>query len=134
MATIADVPARSLLSRLTDHYFQIIANRAPIGFEAEFVNLRGNNTMYRGILMPLSADGSSIDFVYGVINWKELAQDDIAAQLTAQIKGFGAEPAAPRADAQAPIWADGPSASVLSPHTGPPPTQAAPPRRHGDPH
>src|SRR3546814_8408905 len=125
MATIADVPARSLLSRLTDHYFQIIANRAPIGFEAEFVNLRGNNTMYRGILMPLSADGSSIDFVYGVINWKELAQDDIAAQLTAQIKGFGAEPAAPRADAQAPIWADGPSASVLSTLSGPAPSRGA---------
>src|SRR3546814_17820400 len=67
MATIADVPARSLLSRLTDHYFQIIANRAPIGFEAEFVNLRGNNTMYRGILIPLSTEGSSINFVHGVI-------------------------------------------------------------------
>ena len=37
-ATIADVPSRSLLSRLTDHYMQIIANRAPIGFEAEFDN------------------------------------------------------------------------------------------------
>src|SRR5688500_7452503 len=33
---IAQVPSRSLLSRLTDHYMQIIANRAPIGFEAEF--------------------------------------------------------------------------------------------------
>ena len=29
---ISDVPKRSLLSRLTDHYMQIIANRAPIGF------------------------------------------------------------------------------------------------------
>ena len=29
---ISAVPARSLLSRLTDHYLQIIANRAPIGF------------------------------------------------------------------------------------------------------
>ncbi|WP_332700120.1 hypothetical protein, partial [Halalkalibacter lacteus] len=27
--SIADVPSRSLLSRLTDHYMQIIANRAP---------------------------------------------------------------------------------------------------------
>jgi len=52
---IADVPARSLLSRLTDHYLQIIANRAPIGFEAEFVGTRGHNTMYRGILMPRPA-------------------------------------------------------------------------------
>src|SRR3546814_11687022 len=81
--------------------------------------------MYRGILMPLSADGSSIDFVYGVINWKELAQDHIAAQLTAQIKGFGAEPAAPRAAAQATIWADGPSASVLSTLSGPAPSRGA---------
>ena len=32
--TIDDVPSRSLLSRLTDHYMQIIANRAPVGFEA----------------------------------------------------------------------------------------------------
>ena len=44
-ATIADVPSRSLLSRLTDHYMQIIANRAPIGFEAEFVNQRGENDL-----------------------------------------------------------------------------------------
>ena len=29
--TIAGVPSRSLLSRLTDHYMQIIANRAPVG-------------------------------------------------------------------------------------------------------
>ena len=36
MRTISDVPSRSLLSRLTDHYMQIIANRSPVGFEAEF--------------------------------------------------------------------------------------------------
>jgi hypothetical protein len=68
--TIADVPSRSLLSRLTDHYMQIIANRAPIGFEAEFMNQRGENICYRGILMPFSSDGEVIDFIYGVINWK----------------------------------------------------------------
>src|ERR1043165_2423504 len=39
--TISDVPSRSLLSRLTDHYIQIIANPAPIGFEPEFVNQPG---------------------------------------------------------------------------------------------
>ena len=41
---ISQVPGRSLLSRLTDHYMQIIANCAPIGFEAEFVGQRGHNT------------------------------------------------------------------------------------------
>src|SRR5207237_6576994 len=50
--TIADVPSRSLLSRLTDHYLQIIANRSPMGFDAETVNQRGTNICYRGNLMP----------------------------------------------------------------------------------
>ena len=68
--TIDEVPSRSLLSRLTDHYLQIIANRAPIGFEAEFVNQAERNISYRGILMPFSSDGDTIDFIYGVINWK----------------------------------------------------------------
>ena len=70
--TIADVPSRSLLSRLTDHYLQIIANRAPIGFEAEFANQRDETICYRGILMPFSSDGEAIDFIYGVINWKQV--------------------------------------------------------------
>ena len=70
MRAIADVPSRSLLSRLTDHYMQIIANRAPVGFEAEFDNPRGETLCYRGILMPFSSDGEQIDFIYGVINWK----------------------------------------------------------------
>ena len=71
MRTIAEVPSRSLLSRLTDHYMQIIANRAPVGFEAEFDNQRGEAISYRGILMPFSSDGEGIDFIYGVINWKK---------------------------------------------------------------
>jgi hypothetical protein len=72
---IDDVPSRSLLSRLTDHYLQIIANRAPIGFEAEFANQREETICYRGILMPFSSDGDTIDFIYGVINWKRVDSD-----------------------------------------------------------
>ena len=72
MRTIDDVPSRSLLSRLTDHYMQIIANRSPVGFEAEFENPRGETICYRGILMPFSSDGDAIDFIYGVINWKRV--------------------------------------------------------------
>ena len=72
MRTISDVPSRSLLSRLTDHYMQIIANRAPVGFEAEFENPHGQSICYRGILMPFSSDGDAIDFIYGVINWKRV--------------------------------------------------------------
>ena len=107
---IADVPKRSLLSRLTDHYLQIIANRAPIGFEAEFVGQRGRNTMYRGILMPFSSTGETIDFIYGVINWKELAGSDVHSAI--QLEAASALAAAPALVESSPVWADGPSAEA----------------------
>ncbi len=107
---INQVPSRSLLSRLTDHYLQIIANRAPIGFEAEFVGTRGHNTMYRGILMPFSSDDDTIDFIYGVINWKELVDPATQAALNAEVAE--AVRSAVRAPVTAPAWASGPSADM----------------------
>ncbi|KPP85851.1 hypothetical protein [Erythrobacter sp. HL-111] len=83
--TLADVPPRSLLSRITDHYMQILANEAPIGFEAEFVNQRGLAILYRGILLPFSSDGETIDFIYGVINWKEMADALTSDELLLEI-------------------------------------------------
>ncbi|MGK6321782.1 hypothetical protein ACMGDM_01720 [Sphingomonas sp. DT-51] len=110
IARISDVPARSLLSRLTDHYLQIIANQAPIGFEAEFVGTRGHPTLYRGILMPFSSDGTTIDFIYGVINWKELVGAGAQAALDRELADVVH---APRHDpVPAAIWADGPGADV----------------------
>ncbi|MGQ0587923.1 MAG: PAS domain-containing protein [Sphingosinicella sp.] len=102
---VGQVPSRSLLSRLTDHYLQIIANCAPIGFEAEFVGQRGHNTLYRGILMPLSSNGEAIDFIYGVINWKEIADSATVRELAEQVdRAIAAPPAA--------VWADGPNADA----------------------
>jgi hypothetical protein len=75
---VSDVPARSILSRLSDHYMQIVANRAPVGFEAEFVNTSDAYTLYRGILMPLSSTGETIDAICGVINWKEATEGALA--------------------------------------------------------
>jgi hypothetical protein len=103
-----EVPRRSLLSRITDHYLQIIANRAPIGFEAEFVNNRGNVLIYRGILLPYSTDDDTIDFIYGVINWKEAAPADISGPLQTEVEHALA--ALPPRQEHAPLWADGPMA------------------------
>lgn len=104
---VSQIPARTLLSRLTDHYLQIIANAAPIGFEAEFVNQRGVEILYRGIMMPFSSDDDTIDFVYGVINWKEVASADIMDGIAAEVE---ATLSLARASIPtAPIWADGPS-------------------------
>ncbi|HTM95633.1 MAG TPA: hypothetical protein VL100_07440 [Croceibacterium sp.] len=118
MATLADVPPRSLLSRITDHYMQILANQAPIGFEAEFVNQRGATILYRGILLPYSSDDETIDFIYGVINWKEMADQRTADALLLEIgqaldDSAAREDIAPRKD-DTPLtdWADGPAADL----------------------
>jgi len=129
---IADVPPRSLLSRLTDHYMQIIANRAPIGFEAEFMNQRGENICYRGILMPFSSDGEQIDFIYGVINWKTVgaadapeeegpAEESAGADVLLLQEAIATEDVEIRDDEDVPVeaapvdehlsWDDGPSAT-----------------------
>ena len=116
LSTLADVPARSLLSRITDHYMQIIANQAPIGFEAEFVNQRGATIAYRGILLPYSSDDDTIDFIYGVINWKELADAQASDELLLEVDQALEPKAAPSFDADAPLtdWADGPGGVVAN--------------------
>jgi hypothetical protein len=120
---ISDVPGRSLLSRLTDHYLQIIANRAPIGFEAEFVNQRSHSICYRGILMPFSSDGDTIDFIYGVINWKEAVPVDAVLKPALAVVPMLETPAEPEPEPDplgstpAPhlSWEDGPLHDVAAP-------------------
>lgn len=108
ITAVSEVPSRSLLSRLTDHYMQIIANEAPVGFEAEFVNNRGRNTMYRGILMPFSSTRETIDFIYGVINWKEVADRETEDAIRDEFASLAPDIPAHAARAT-PVWADGPS-------------------------
>ena len=103
IASINEVPPRTLLSRLTDHYMQIIANAAPIGFEAEFTNQRGNEILYRGIMMPFSTDDDKIDFVYGVINWKEIANDFEPGPIPVEM---GETASAPHAASLDSLWAE----------------------------
>jgi hypothetical protein len=118
---LSDVPPRSLLSRITDHYMQILANQAPIGFEAEFVNQRGATILYRGILLPFSSDDESIDFIYGVINWKEMADQETTDALLQEIdqalqvaEEEEIEEDEPEVRPSEPLtdWADSPSAEL----------------------
>ena len=122
---LSEVPARSLLSRITDHYMQILANQSPIGFEAEFVNAVGATILYRGILLPFSSDDETIDFIYGVINWKEMADERSADELLLEIEhalddededeeafdedDIALPEAAPRRAASLTDWADAPT-------------------------
>ena len=111
---ISQVPSRSVLSRLTDHYLQIIANRAPIGFEAEFVNERDMTIMYRGILLPFSSDDDTIDFIMGVINWKEAVVAPQSDELVLEVEASLRVPHPPQLSATVPVWADGPDSEHLA--------------------
>lgn len=67
---LADAPRQSLIGRLGTHHMEVLANRSPIGFEAEFETAEDENTLYRGILLPLSDDNEHVHFILGVANWK----------------------------------------------------------------
>lgn len=117
---LADVPSRTLLSRITDHYLQIFGNQSPVGFEAEFVNQRGRTILYRGILLPFSRDAEStgIDCIYGVINWKELADQQTTDALMDAIDRVLKKRPPSRPEAPLVEWADGP-ADLASPDAEP---------------
>ncbi len=112
--SLDDVPSRSLLSRITDHYMQILANQAPIGFEAEFVNQRESTILYRGILLPFSSDDDTIDFIYGVINWKELADQRTTDALLLEIDQALEESHPETRHDELTDWADGPADDLPS--------------------
>ena len=131
---LSDVPSRSLLSRITDHYMQILANQAPIGFEAEFVNQRGSTILYRGILLPFSSDDDTIDFIFGVINWKEMADQATTDELLLEIdQALAEDRGEPETREPDPVtdWADGPAGEACAP-SAPPAAENGSETEYGD--
>ncbi|MDP9057285.1 MAG: hypothetical protein M3N34_08220 [Pseudomonadota bacterium] len=110
---LSDIPTSSLLARITDRYGEILVNRAPIGFDTEFVNQRGKTLLCRGLLLPFSGDGVRIAHIMGVINWKEMA--DATATATAGLireLEIAARDKVPETPPQH-EWADGPAMAEL---------------------
>ncbi|WP_322965313.1 hypothetical protein [Sphingomonas fuzhouensis] len=127
---ISELPQGALLSRLTRHFDHVLTDQVPAGFEAEFVNARGRMTLYRGILLPYSSDGLMIDFIHGVVSWKEVADPLLQAALDSELIGAqAANGEVPPPGAAAALWnvspteaEDGPAPIAHIPW----PTQAAP--------
>lgn len=101
MKRLADVPSGSLLSLLAGHYRHAASSGSPIAFEGEEAASDGHSSTYRAILLPLSSDGHSVDFVYGTISWNEPAEQDLEEAIWAEVERSG-PPAA--ATCQSPIW------------------------------
>lgn len=64
------VPSHSLLSRFASHYPRVLESGQPETAEYDFVTDAGYHVLCRGALLPLSADGVTVDHVYGVVSWK----------------------------------------------------------------
>lgn len=116
----SDVPHQSLLSRLSDHYLQCVAQAAPVGFEASFEDRRGRTLFYRGIILPLSDDGERIDHVWGAIRAKVLPGDPPADKDTPKASAKAPKPAASRS---------APPAKATAPTPRAPEPQPAPPAK-----
>ena len=85
VARLSDLPEGSLLARIAEQYLRAVVEPEPIGFEAEFVNQREQTILYRGILLPFSVNRSTIDHIFGVINWKELADEALVEELLLEL-------------------------------------------------
>ena len=83
--SVSEIPENSLLSQIAGHYLKVLAAQAPISFQAESINLSGRTVAFRGVMLPYSSDYDTIDFVFAVINWKELADAQIADAILSEI-------------------------------------------------
>ena len=83
--TLQEIPAGSLLSKIAENYLRVVQAQGPVTFEAESPNARGQTVAYRGVLLPYSSDYDTIDFVYAVVNWKEVADARTADALLEEI-------------------------------------------------
>jgi hypothetical protein len=76
---LASVPETSLLMRFASHRARALASGQPETAEYDFVTFAGYHVLCRGALLPLSADGVTLDHVYGVVSWKS---EKVANQAT----------------------------------------------------
>ncbi|MDA5192410.1 PAS domain-containing protein [Govanella unica] len=83
-APLDAVPAQNLLTHLIARCPDVIANRAPITFDAEVCDREENRSLpYRAVLAPLSRDGDHIDFLIGVLSWRQTSTPlDLGTELT----------------------------------------------------
>ncbi len=67
---LSGVPAESLLSRGAGYYREVLANKGPSEFAGEYVVDSEVSILYRGIMLPFTRDGASIDYIVGAITSK----------------------------------------------------------------
>ena len=86
-ATLAEAPAASVLGRIARRWRQVLANAAPVGFEAETASPGGGMGLHRAILLPLAGADGAIAQVLAVVNSRETAPLAISDALMQELSG-----------------------------------------------
>ncbi|HEX8313015.1 MAG TPA: hypothetical protein VF614_16945, partial [Chthoniobacteraceae bacterium] len=83
---LSEAPAGSYLALLAAHYRYAAMVRHPIAFQGQRAQPDGERSSYRGILLPFSSDGKTVDFVQGRISWLEPAGRDICDRIRHELE------------------------------------------------
>ena len=70
--SVAETPHQTLLDRATFHFRQVLKTGMPIASDDEFERFDGVRIIYRSIVLPLSDDQETINYLLGAANGKEL--------------------------------------------------------------
>ena len=100
------MPAGTLLGEIARRLPAVVSAARPLSFEAEYVGRDGMPTMYRGVLLPVAAEGQDVRFVYGVVNWKTIATGDLGSDIRAAVTSAFRTPPAPPAESAWGVVAD----------------------------
>jgi hypothetical protein len=70
--TLADCPHGTLLHAATHYVDRVLQKRVPVSLGGH-ANLGPDSVLYRSILLPLSNDGHTIDYLFGGANFRSVA-------------------------------------------------------------
>ena len=70
--------AQALLSCVLDNYRAVLEKAGPIAFDEECAGEGGRLLECFGTLFPFSSTGEAIDYVFGLLSWKDVVEEEAA--------------------------------------------------------
>ncbi len=64
---LSEVPHGSLLARVANRYREVLDSKGPSEFEYEYASGPDRITLCRGLLLPFTAEGKTIDYIVGAV-------------------------------------------------------------------
>jgi len=72
---LSEVPHGSLLARVASRYREVLDSKGPLEFEYEYASGPDRITLCRGLLLPFTAGGKTIDYIVGAVTSRVVEVD-----------------------------------------------------------